>query len=51
MTWNNETCEKELSNRELNDFLIAREQKVEAKKSAKRKQTQEKREAKKRKAD
>lgn len=45
ITWNNEKYENEFSQRQLKDFLVAREQEVEAKKAAKRKQIQEKREA------
>ena len=45
ITWNNEKYEKEFSQRQLKDFLVAREQEIEAKKTAKRKQIQEKREA------
>ena len=36
ITWNNEKYEKEFSQRQLKDFLVAREQEVEAKKDAKR---------------
>lgn len=36
ITWNNEKYENEFSQRQLKDFLVAREQEVEAKKAAKR---------------